>query len=387
MPGNSISIARRGECGIVLISGISSNSYGYQIPESQIERPEGFQGSSKDAFVRDDKKEMEAEKSFRQMGELFLSHKHKAHHKHDHRQDNRPQMPSGSISGPKESDEVSADEVCMFPNREGYRSDFLGVDYPMPTLGDSIKDKASHLIGKPDEIELKYTHFSVVQNKERRQCFFTACNIDGTQSKNIKRSGSWVIDGRIPREDQLGNEAYADNDLDKGHMVRRLDPAWGSSAALSSSDTFVYTNAAMQHANLNQKSWLDLENHVLGSAKGQKMTVLTGPVFSETDRPFNNGGRVNPPTQIPEKFWKVVVWKDEKSNQLKGAAFVLSQSDILDRDGGLFKGGFEPGRFGIYQVPISQLEDMTDLHFAPVTDITKQACELTSADGYTPQGL
>lgn len=369
-----------------MISGISTPSCSYQLPESQVERPEGFQGSSKDAFVRDDKKELEAEQSFRQMGELFLSHKHKNHHKGDHGQQQRPGN-AGDVGGPQGSGEIGADGVSMFPNREGYRTDFLGIDYPMPELGDSIKDKASHLIGKPDEIELKYNHFSIVQNKERKQCFFTACNIDGTQSKNVKRSGSWVIDGRIPREDQLGDEAYADNDLDRGHMVRRLDPAWGSSAALSSSDTFVYTNAAMQHGNLNQKSWLDLENHVLGSARGQKMTVLTGPVFSETDRTFTNHGRINPPTQIPEKFWKVVVWRDDKSNQLKGAAFVLSQSDILDRDSGLFKGGFNPGQFGIYQVPISQLEDMTDLHFAPVDDITKQACELSSADGYTPQGL
>ena len=363
-----------------MINGISSNSFSYQVPESQIERPEGFQGSSKDAFVRDESKELEKEKSFRQMGELFLYHKHK----HKPTQDKQQ---TGDIKGPREGSEVGADEVCMFPNREGYRTDFLGIDYPMPTLGDSIKDKASHLIDKPDEIELKYNHFSVVQNKERKQCFFTACNIDGNQSRNIKRAGNWVIDGRIPREDQLGNEAYADNDIDKGHMVRRLDPAWGSSAQLGSSDTFVYTNAAMQHANLNQKEWLELENHVLSSAQGQKMTVLTGPVFSDSDRTFTNHGRINPPTQIPEKFWKVVVWNDKKTNELKGAAFVLSQSDILDRDGSISREGFEPGRFSVYQVPIQQLEDMTDLHFAPVNDITDQACKLSLADGYQPQGL
>ena len=115
------------------------------------------------------------------------------------------------------------------------------------------------------------------------------------------------------------------------------------------------------------------------------MTVLTGPVFSDSDRRFDNHGRVEGGTQIPEKFWKVVVWNDEKSGELKQCAFVLSQSDILDRSGDLFKGGFNPGRFSVYQVPMSQLEDMTDLHFGPAKDITTEATRLTSANGYAPQ--
>ena len=372
-----------------MINGISfpTSSLSY-LPESSIERPEGFEGSSKDAFVRDDAQELKKEKSLREMGELFLAKKSKGKDKNTKKKHDNYQGP-GSIKHPSPGGFIPGDPIGMFPNREGYKTDFLGVDYPLPKLGDSIKDKASHLIDKPDEIELKYNHFSIVQNKERRQCFFTACNIDGNQSRDVPREGKWTIDGRIPREDQLGNEAYADNDIDKGHMVRRLDPAWGTSSSLGSEDTFVYTNAAMQHAELNQKEWLELENHVLGSAKGQKMTVFTGPIFSENDRTFTNHGYIKNPVKMPEQFWKMAVWKDEKTNQLRGAAFVMSQADILERHPLIFKGknGLEAGRFAVYQVPISKLEEMTDLHFAPVEDITAQACELSLEDGYTPQGL
>ena len=373
-----------------VINGLSSVNFNYQIPESQVERPEGFQGNSKDTFVRDDSRELENEKTFKQMGELFLSKKHK----HKHKDTKAPGENSGGkqaddVGGPERGGRVKDDPVSMFPGREGYKSDFLGIDYPMPTLDGSIKDQAAHLLNHPDEIELKYNHFSVVQNAERRQCFFTACNIDGNQSQNIKRSGEWVLDGRIARSAQLGNEAYADNNIDKGHMVRRLDPAWGSSASLASTDTFVYTNSAMQHADCNQKEWLNLENHVLKSAQGQKMTVLTGPVFSDDDRVFDNHGRIDPPTKIPEKFWKVVVWKDGKTNQLKTCAFVMSQSDILDQDGDLFKGGFKPGYFSIYQVPMTKLEDMTKLHFSGAAqDITSSGgCRLDESNGFKPQGL
>lgn len=365
-----------------MINGISGHQMAnWQIPEAQIERPEGYEGNAKDAFVRDEGREVESERSFRQMGELFLSKKRRE-------KQEEPQGPS-EIRHADGSTEISDEPVCMFEGREGYKADFLGVDYALPTLGDSIKDKAAHLLDSPEDTVLNYSHFSLVMNKERRQCFFTAVNIDGTQLQRQGRSDNWVLDGRIAREYQLGNEAYSDNTIDRGHMVRRRDPAWGTQreANVASNDTFVYTNSGMQCEGLNQKEWLHLEDHVLLQARGQKMTVLTGPVLSDTDRTFTNHGKIDPPTQIPDKFWKMVVWNDEQSGQLKGAAFVLSQSDILDNSTSLFKGGFTPGEFDVYQVPIDKLEQMTDLHFAPCQDITGEAVKLGSGDNCVPQGL
>lgn len=367
-----------------MINGISGPSFNYQVPESQIERPEGFQGTAKDSFVRDDSKELQKEQSFREMGELFLKHKK---HKGGNQGSQGPQGPRGP-QGPGRVDNNQG--VGMFPGREGYKTDFLGKNYEMPTLGDSIKDKASHLIDHPDEIVLNYTHFSVVQNAERKQCFFTITNIDGSQSKDIPRSGNWIKDGRIPLEDQLGNEAYSNNTIDRGHMTRRLDPAWGDKASTGSLDTFVYTNSTLQCEGLNQKKWLDLENHVLdtASSKSQKMTVIQGPVFKETDPHFTNHGRIKDGgTQVPEQFWKVVVWQDDKTGELKQCGFVLSQKDILDSDSslGLFKGGFDPSAFSVYQVPIKQIEDMTDLHFGQAQDVTRDAARLTAANDFKPQ--
>ena len=341
-------------------------------------RPEGFEGSSKDMFVRDQDKEYEAQKAFREAGEMFAQ---------KHRGGNHGPNGGGKVSGPKGPGEVELDGVNMYENRNGYDENFLGKDYPLPTVTSEAHGKVAHLLKHPDESVLTYTNYSVVMNSDRKQCYFSACNIDGNQSQNVKRSGSWQIDGRIARDAQLGNEAYGNNNIDKGHMTRRLDPAWGKDANMGSLDTFCYTNACLQHGNLNQKEWLELENHVLGSARGQKMSVLTGPVFSENDPKFTNGGRVNPPTQMPMQFWKVVTWNDNKSGELKTAAFVLSQKDIVAQDGGLFKGGFEPGRFSVYQVPIKDLEGMTNLQFGKATDITTDAVRLSSANNYTPQGL
>lgn len=249
----------------------------------------------------------------------------------------------------------------------------------MPELSKDLSSQTARLIEKPSESELKYTHFSVVMHKMRRLPILTAVNIDGAQLKSVPRNDRWVTDDRIRREHQLGNEAYKHNDLDRGHMVRRLDPVWGEKAKQANQDTFVYTNSALQHKNLNRKEWVALEEHILKHARttDQKMNVFTGPVFSESDPEFDNAGRVNPPTQIPQQFWKVAVWNNEQSG-LQGTAFVLSQAELIDtqdyRDG-----NFEPGRFEVYQVPLEQLEKMTELNFGEIQDIAPGGKKLATA--------
>lgn len=100
-----------------------------------------------------------------------------------------------------------------FPDREGYNPDFLGVRLEMPTLDDSIKHLAAPLLSDPTKSELKYTHSSIVMNKERRTPLFTIVNIDGSQYQEFERDGKWVFDGRIAREHQMGNEAYSNNPI------------------------------------------------------------------------------------------------------------------------------------------------------------------------------
>lgn len=263
--------------------------------------------------------------------------------------------------------------VSDFPGRKGYQSEFLGSNFSLPKLDPSIRDKAATLIGKPDQVELKYTNFSIVMNKERRQAFYTAVNIDGARIEDHSRDGiRWTIDGRIPREHQLGNEAYSRNPIDRGHMVRRRDPVWGPDAAQANADTFAFTNAGLQHGSLNQKTWLDLENYILDQAKSQdqKLTVLTGPVFADDDPEFDNRGRMDEPTKIPQEFWKMVVWNDPDEG-LKGAAFIQSQKDYVGRR--LFKTDFDPGQMSVYQLPIDKLEAMTKLDFGELNDTVRDA--------------
>ena len=197
-------------------------------------------------------------------------------------------------------------------------------------------------------------------SKARRLAIYTACNIDGQSEVTIRRrSSSWRTDPRIPREVQANNTLYRSNPLDRWHLVRRLDPVWGTPAEASQAeiDTFHYTNAAPQHARLNQRTWLALEDYLLDSAieNNLRITVFTGPVFRDSDATYRNDYR------IPQEFWKVVAMVTP-SVKLHATGYRLSHRELVGDLEFLF------GEFRTYQVAIATIEGLTGLTFGRLSD-------------------
>ena len=267
-------------------------------------------------------------------------------------------------------------EAEHFDGRTGYDENFLadsegleaaapraGFVVPLPGLDKDaiqdaalIKDAAGH-----DTHVIPYQHFSVVFSKSRRVPRFTAVNIDGAQTRKIKRSNDqWFRDLRLPRKIQLAREDYGHPEIDRGHMVRREDPNWGgqSEALLANGDTFHYTNAAPQHSRLNQnrQAWLGLEEYVLSNSRthGLRAVVFTGPILRRGD-PVLEGTE----TKVPQEFWKVVVMVDAARNKLHATGYILGQGDLI-RD---ITEGFVFGEFGTYQVRIADIQRATKLDF------------------------
>jgi endonuclease G, mitochondrial len=207
---------------------------------------------------------------------------------------------------------------------------------------------------------LPYHHFSVVVNRERKLSYVTAVNIDGSVQYRVKRDrDQWFPDPRIEKNAQAGPELYKKNDLDFGHLVRRLDPAWGRSEALAiqaNDDTFHLTNCSPQHKdfNRNQATWAGLEDYILDHADNEqiKVTVFTAPVLTNND-PFYRE------IQIPVQFFKVVVMP-RQNGRLSATAYLLSQAmlihDLRDEE-------FRFGPYKTFQVPIRKIERLTGLGF------------------------
>lgn len=254
----------------------------------------------------------------------------------------------------------------------GYDAQFLGFGVPLPV--------------SPAELRvLDYTHFSVLLDPVRRLAAATACTIDGATLQALRRSGRWRLDSRVPSGEQAGSELYAGNPLDRGHLVRRLDPVWGDTetAARANHDTFTYTNAAPQVNRFNQSKelWNGLEDHVLryAAAHDHRLAVHTGPVFAADDPPYRG-------VRLPRLFWKVVAWVDPAgaagrpgpagaaSGALRATAFVLDQTPQLD-DARLYeitaqalaRDEIPPlGPFRTYQVPVRDVAALTRLDLGPL---------------------
>ena len=114
--------------------------------------------------------------------------------------------------------------------------------------------------------------------------YYTAVNIDGRQTVSIPRDRDvWYFDPRLAREDQIGPDLYERNDLDQGHLVRRADPVWGRSAATANEDTFHFTNCAPQHARLNRRTWLGLEDYILKNADNHDPVSYTHLTLPTSD--------------------------------------------------------------------------------------------------------
>lgn len=243
-----------------------------------------------------------------------------------------------------------------FEGREGYVEDFLGefvVPWPEPR-GRKAHDVQSLQGGSR---LLAYLHFSVMMSRSRRIAMCVGVNISGGESVKIQRTPErWALDGRLPVECQVGEDLYADNLLDRGHLVRREDPNWGGDAETANEDTFHFTNCAPQMAAFNQKTWLSLEDYVLGSTRQwkERVTVFSGPVFRDDDRDYRG-------VLIPTAFWKVVAFLSDDGKP-SATAYMIDQS----RELGSLEAAF--GRFKTYQRSIARIEELTDLDFGALKD-------------------
>ncbi|MCE9672164.1 DNA/RNA non-specific endonuclease [Myxococcus stipitatus] len=265
-----------------------------------------------------------------------------------------PPRPGPSLDAPPEETPTNLEA------RKGYDPEFLGkgaLAVPLPDVT-GVQSLLAPLLADPSKHVLNYTHYSVAMNRVRRLAFFTASNIDGETAQAIKRKGKeqWYFDPRIAREHQAGGDLYTNNQLDRGHLTRRLDPAWGDKtmAMAGERDTFFWTNCSPQHATFNQRIWLELEDYILENAvnEGFKAILFTGPLFRDSDPEYRG-------ILLPRAFWKVAVMVTT-GKKLSATAYIVSQANLLTQL------EFTYGQFRTYQVPVSKVAQLTRLGFGPL---------------------
>lgn len=261
-------------------------------------------------------------------------------------------------------DVVDTEAVASdYRDREGYRADFLGADaaVDLPTVTRGVEDILKFDAEERTETELRYQHFSVVMNRIRRMCFFSAVNIDGNRSRKSPRA-AWKWDPRIPKAEQIIHECYGSPPkFSRGHMTRREDPSWGTTEAarLGNEDSMHVTNTVPQMQAFNAPIWLALEDYALQHARedAMKISVFTGPYFSKDD-PEMYGVR------IPLAFWKVIVFAHDDTGRLCATGYEMDQKSALQSEDEFVYGAFTSPQLGTAtQVPIRSIEHRSGIRF------------------------
>src|SRR5918993_1306974 len=119
-----------------------------------------------------------------------------------------PPVPTGPLG--------MADERQL-ERRTGYDAGFLGTDVPAPVLPADVPTVLLH-----------YLHYSVLFRPDRRFAAVTALALDGARLQTVGRTDNWQLDPRLAAELQAGPAVYANNLLDRGHLVMRASSTWGT---------------------------------------------------------------------------------------------------------------------------------------------------------------
>ncbi|MGA7207837.1 MAG: DNA/RNA non-specific endonuclease [Pseudolabrys sp.] len=279
---------------------------------------------------------------------------------------------SASAAAPPQAEEAIVVDPD-YSNRPGYDPSFLEtIDVALPRVSKAMEQDTARVRSDAqkngDPFELAYYHYSVYMNKRRRTAWFSAANIDGDHRPDIgkRRGDRWYTDPRILRSEQIGQEAFEPG-IDRGHLTRRQDTAWGSdvaSATLANNDTFHFTNCSLQASPFNQGKdrWQGLEQFLLehhAKKERRRLVVITGPLFAANDPVYKND-RMNDSVRCPLQFWKICVLI-RRDGTPSATGFVLGQEDIQNLPG--FEEAFD---VAATQIRVADLEERTGLDFGEI---------------------
>lgn len=290
--------------------------------------------------------------------------------------------PPPSANGDFREKTLKFDEDYKDRSNHGYNADFLGGwKVAAPTVGPKRSGELLKNAAKPWAIP--YYHYSLVMNQDRRLVMWAASNVDYSsgarkKTKTRKEYGgeNWRLDPRVALEApglQIEDaDFYAPaKKIDRGHIVRREDGAWGTSAKeaeYGNSDTYHWTNCTPQSEAFNQSGkdgiWGQFEEHIQTQVKaeGGRMTVFAGPVLNPADpkHGYSNGATI----QVPMEFWKVVVCVSKENGKAvkRAYGFVFDQTEPVRRLG---YERMDMDDYVIYQMPVADIEKKTGVTFDP----------------------
>lgn len=131
---------------------------------------------------------------------------------------------------------------------------------------------------------------------------------------------AWQADPWLAPDETLEPADYTDAPvplkIDRGHQA----PLASFSGTPHAADTNVLSNITPQKAELNQGSWVRLENAERALAATKTVYVLTGPLYERLIATLPKADEVH---RIPSGYWKVVAVMEGSATRI--SAFIFEQ--------------------------------------------------------------
>lgn len=216
------------------------------------------------------------------------------------------------------------------------------ADESIIPAGQSHRIELYTLAGKPvDEKNrnlkiLINTGFAVAYSEVRKNPLWAVYRLGNIRNADnelvFERPNSFQIDNRT--EAKVKHHDYTGSGFDRGHMCPNyaMRQQYGQLAQL---ETFMMSNICPQEANLNQGSWVELEDIVaneLSQHDGRNQTkdlwVITGPIFYK-DKEIKTIKGAPGGIQIPHAFFKIIA-RRKSYESYQAMAFIFPQDAERD---------------------------------------------------------
>lgn len=187
---------------------------------------------------------------------------------------------------------------------------------------------------------VEYRHYCVGFNKEHKQADWVYYELS---AKNLTGKASRKDDFRV--DPKLSRwcatlEDYKKSGYDRGHLCPAADMSFSAKAM---SETFYMTNMSPQVPMFNRGIWKQLEEHVRKRAKGEKLYVVTGPVFKSNKGKIGKGK-----VTVPGYYYKLF-YSPAKQQMM---AYVLPNEE-------------SKRPLNSFAVPVAKVEKLTGIDFFP----------------------
>jgi hypothetical protein len=118
-------------------------------------------------------------------------------------------------------------------------------------------------------------------------------------------------------------------------------------------------------------------DNVRHAPRGMHPTVIDIGKIDRVDPIFQESDPVYEGVKVPVEFYKIVVVVDDAKGQLSVTAFQMDQSAVMPPQPGAPrpKAPFDPGRFSVDQVTLSELEERSGLDFGKLKDFDVLAAQ------------